>query len=83
MSKTVTRFDTGIEGSNAHRFQAVQKAIIESKTKPSVYALKKYWNCSQNVATRYLDAMESKGLLTRNSKGHRLLATLHTETSDV
>lgn len=79
MIKKNTRFDTGIDGANSHRFQAVQKAIIEGKTKPSVYALKRDWRCSQQIATRYLDAMESKGLLTRKVNNHRQLATLHLE----
>lgn len=83
MGKSDTRFDTGISGDNAHRFQAVQRAIIEGKIKPSVYALKKHWYCSQQTATRYLDAMESTGLLIRNARGHRLLSTLNEAKTDV
>ena len=83
MSKTSTRFDTGITGKNTNRYQQIKRAIINGKIRPSVYALKKHWHCSQQTSTRYLDAMESTGLLIRNARGHRLLSTLNEAKTDV
>jgi len=59
--------DTGVDGENSARYQAIKKAVLSKEIKPTLKAIMafKFGNmcCNRNVAKSYQAAMQKEGLI--------------------
>jgi len=69
--RTGESYDTGVEGENANRYNAIKQEILDGLINPSINQLRKKRYCSQHVAKNYLEHMVTEGILTKNpDNGH-------------
>ena len=73
---TEGKADTAISGPKSVRYQTIKELVREGKVRPSVPGMKKAskeffeTGCNQKVATSYLEAMASEGIIQKRQNGY-------------
>lgn len=65
--------DTGTDSDKGNRYADVKGQVSSGKLRPSKPAIKKYAQCGQSTAEKYLDAMAAEGIIERQASGRYAL----------
>ena len=63
------RHDTGTDRSKGNRYSKVRQQVISGKLRPSKPAIKKFAECGQSTAEKYLTKMAQEGIIVRQDNG--------------